>query len=468
MTFMSSARYAVAAAALTALLAPCTAQAMVKKIRLAGKPSENAVAVLLNVGNGCRQPRVERFRGGELTVRSEMIGECWACGAEMASKPWLAVLSRGHAAVVLDGSEVCKNSELVIELEGRKTMQVAVWMPDSPEETKKQREETARDEFANADWLLDRNMAGVALDPEFNVVARTSMPEGCEAFKTRRSQTPTDLAFKDDRLNVYFVGSVNVNCSGQDALFVQEGSSLGDLAHEMGHRLGLKEQTQGIDAVYKRGHTNGAKNFDCLNTMWVASGIPDEQLTIGQAFWMGLSCDSAAGRRALGDKCLKCGSADGGPPCVPYALGATPGGCRPCTKQMSESIRRRIPALALVPDNRISTDAQMCTLGEVRAKIEARFEELSKRSASRRELPLGTTDKARFQERWTQAGIAVLAIDLADKEKDPKKKQEWITHLDKQLKSGVYANYGYLSYALERLRSNQPLDRCETGNPLYQ
>jgi hypothetical protein len=66
-------------------------------------------------------------------------------------------------------------------------------------------------------------------------------------------------------------------------------SPLGRLAHEAGHALGLRGDSDGSGLRYDDGHTDSLEDeapFSSANVMWRANPILRHHLTLGQIAWM--------------------------------------------------------------------------------------------------------------------------------------------------------------------------------------
>jgi hypothetical protein len=333
--------------------------------------------------------------------------------------------------VYLTPQQVCGSSaSLNVALEERRKVVVDVWVRST------ELLSMAKDEVVNADWVLDRNLTGLALAVrKLEVLPATEvMPEGC---KEANSQTTANQFFDPKVLNIYYGVGDNSTCK-QPVIFINEsGQLLGDLAHEMGHALGLKKSDH--ENVYPQGHTNDAKGksvagFDCNNTMWRNSLILDHSLSLGQSFWMNFSESSFATSAALRLPCADKPGASS--PCVPISTGSVLDegqACKPCSLESDPTAPRH------------------CTPAEADNILSDRHRELSEH-AGKYGLTMGSVSPEEMNEHWrARTAIAIVAAPVADAiagAKSEEERQRYLDYLRKAVAkygTGLYAEYSYVS-----------------------
>ena len=169
-----------------------------------------------------------------------------------------------------------------------------------------------RDHVANLNLILNGlNPAGMVFDLRS---VSTPPPEAWELIghncwnehEVRRSEW-----FDRDAANVYYHPTPDVSarcCHGGDMIFLPAGSPLGRLAHEIGHALGLRGDSDGSNARYDDGHTDSLPSsnpFTEANIMWRGNATLRHHLTLGQIAWMHGSASSIlpklAGQTATDD-----------------------------------------------------------------------------------------------------------------------------------------------------------------------
>jgi hypothetical protein len=414
------------------------------------RPGTTATVVLVGVGGrDCSRNKVVAVHtSGRLSLTSQLREECWKCSAGDLQRPRVAVFARGRAAVHVRAESLCSSAEstLHVSMKERRPLAVRVWVS-------KDRERAARDEIVNADWILDKNRTGLALHAEVKRLGDgNTIVDDCDPARNKQFFDPAVM-------NVFFATGSNRACRGDPIIFTSTGGGvLGDLAHEIGHMLGLHKSDHEFE--YDQGHTNGIRGFDCSNTLWSTSSILDHTLSLGQASWMNVSDSSFAASREEG---LTCATEPGKPsPCVTLATGnALPRGqqCRPC----SEAQVKRL--LAARPDhvNQLSASAaQHCTIEQVTTLLSRRHEALVQHAAENG-MQLGSPSREDFVARWkvpTAVGTIATAVTAT---RDGKKRADYIALLRNALnaKEGLYLNNEYLVYIIRKLEKGQPATRCD-------
>ena len=150
-----------------------------------------------------------------------------------------------------------------------------------------------RDHVANLNLILNGlNPAGVVFDLQSMAAPP---PEAWELIghncwnehEVRRSRY-----YDPDAVNVYYHAAPDVSarcCLGGDLIFLGPRSPLGRLAHEIGHALGLRGDSDGSNIRYDDGHTDSLVEpnpFSNANIMWRANTTLRSHLTLGQIAWM--------------------------------------------------------------------------------------------------------------------------------------------------------------------------------------
>jgi hypothetical protein len=422
------------------------------KVRITGLAPGAGHRIVLagSQGQGCASHEI---RSDEPKL-IHLTGPCWQCPGAADSRIRVAVFARGHAVAYLTTKDICKRgpgAEVRLEMKPRVPVKVAVWAVRGFGTQ-------ARDEVVNADWTLDQGRAGVTLDADVESIAPDRFPpfDINEDEEVTCAKAAASQLFRKGAVNVYFGIGPNFTCASGEAIFIFKGQKLGILAHEMGHALGLLHGSDG-ERVYDQGHTNDRASFDCANAMWRDSDVVEDALSLGQAFWIGVSSEPFAAK-GRGDP-RKCRSDPGS--CIPWAIPrraiAGQPRCQPCTfreaVQLNEEVTRQLEAVA---PKRLLNVPRHCTEGERGEAVGRRFDAISAHALANPRLPrLGTPDRPEFVERW-QKRLEVAVLFEAIGNLAPADRQAGIDTLEDLKAKGWEAN-DYADEAIRRLKAGQPL-----------
>lgn len=287
--------------------------------------------------------------------------------------------------------------EFVIQMRPRRDVLVKVWTP-----TERNMPSMARDDIANADWIFDKDLAGITLRPSFRKIDAAQFPKPCgrDDEDCCRTISASDM-FDSGAINIYYgSGKDNSTCRDFPAVFIHDMPVLGDAAHELGHSLGLFQSDNEPGRKYSDGHTTGESGFACENVMWEGTHFLKDELSPGQAFWMSQSCSSFL---SYSGACLDCQSEAGVPsPCPRFSLGQEAGekGCAKRTVGTGPStvlVPRRLhesPASCEVPTSVYDSGSRL------EEELSARYGALRKHVLKRPDLALGAVTRSEFLEHW--------------------------------------------------------------------
>jgi hypothetical protein len=361
--------------------------------------------VVDDTGEHCRDSVVLPLSGqmfdskaGVLQIGGLVDSGCW-CNDPMAG---LAVLAPDRAVAYfanqrkrpnLPLSLCVKRDSFTVTLRHPREVDVHVWAPDV------RLRSMAKDDIANADWIYNKELAGVTLRPVFNKEKEGLSKLDCESAAASKFYQP-------GAINVYYgLGIENQTCEGGDIVLIHEVPVLGDAAHELGHALGLF-QNDNQNPLKPDGHTTAIQPFACDNVMWTQTQFLKNSLSPGQAFWMSQSCKSFL---AFSGTCLTCSPDPGSPsPCPPFSLGGTAAtSCNACSVQPSdhlvapivEKLRKELGAAGGHAIGDIPTSV-FCTRKELIADLYRRYNDLKAYVSHRPELPLGAAGKIDFINHW--------------------------------------------------------------------
>jgi len=446
----------------------------VRNLRILPRPKSGLMQVILvnaqssNPDQPCRKSvavAVDPEAPGDISVtglikvRDHVEEGCW-CDDPGAG---LAVLAPGRAVAYFGRDILCAprpEGTLNVELRPRREIRVEVWPRDAKLAS------LARDELANADWILDKNLTGLALRPHFNKADK-------EVSKTTCANAARGGRYVPGVINLYYgVGAgnsagSNLSCGNGPFVLVSDVPSFGDAAHEISHKLGLNIRDHHLD--YPEGHTTGKRGFSCANTMWTRSDTLNHLYTPGQAFWMSLSCTSFA---AFQGPCLACTTRDGAAsPCPPFVLGQVEEDreCPRCTVTEARSIARRVSARTGTPMSdapavspNVQQRPQFCEQSTLESKLRERHAILAQRAAAG-ELKLGLTKVEDFVLEWSaRIGVSVIIENISEGGSD---RDEGIRFLEEEFKKGPLKNESYLIYSIEKIRKGRFTKRCNQDDP---
>ncbi|MBI3678989.1 MAG: hypothetical protein HY235_01055, partial [Acidobacteria bacterium] len=217
------------------------------------------------------------------------------CWKPDALGPRIAVFAEGKAVTYLDREQVRTRTEgdqLKLELRPPTQLPLQIWLLSEDLRSE------AQDQVAYANWVFGRNLAGFVLDAGMSTVtAPEAVPdsnEDDEACSKALALLPS-LSFRPQtRIHVFYGKGVSLTCPVsapvQPIIFIESRPTLGVLAHEIGHAVGLAGPDGEPGRDYPEGHTNlERERFDGTNTMWELSGLYVYHFSLGQVFWMNLS-----------------------------------------------------------------------------------------------------------------------------------------------------------------------------------
>ncbi len=432
------------------------------KLRLTNvdDPAKVTVVLINASGPDCRQSvpleGATPIEGAaEVQVSPHVQPSCWQDKASAG----LVVMAPGRAVAYLHGAFLNLGvNQHQIEMRPPREVVIDVWPAG------KEFERAARDDIANFDWILEKRLAGVRLRPRFHDPKELVSNLTCE-------NAANSATYTKGVINLYYGGGRrNLSCRDNSAVFVHDIPVLGDVAHEVGHKLGLNQPDS--ERVYAAGHTTNAANFTCANVMWTASEILKDELSIGQAAWLGLSCSSYVADQG---GCLLCAARSSGKPeptspCPRFSLGQSPppAACPfDCPLEAAKHILENRPEM-FAPNH--DDKARLCTRGALRARLIQRFRDLRRHVQSRPDLRLSTNDEKSFVKWWMSRTATILTIEAiwATRKLSPATgkavpAESDLSYLKDQFQHGPLKNHLYLMYARDRMNQGTYQARCESG-----
>ena len=214
--------------------------------------------------------------------------------------------------------------------------------------------------------------------------------------------------------------------------------------------------------------------------MWTLSEVLKQNLSIGQAAWLGLSCSSFLAAQGA---CIPCPAvnSDTGEvpsPCPRFSLRPTetpeaetaeetPTTCPfNCPIDQAKGLLEVQPATETPnPDGRL----RLCTRSDLRRRLVDRFRQLRNHVSGRPALPLSTNSEKVFVKFWMGRIATILTIEAiwADCKISPDGKpvasQAELSYLEDQFNNGPLKGHDYLMYARDKMSRGEHKSHCETG-----
>ena len=402
-------------------------------------------------------------------LRIPLTGPCWKCDGENQSRVRLAVFARGRSIAYLTGDEICRRQPgagIPIQLEPRTPVKVAMWAI-------KGLGSQARDQLANADWVLDQSRTGIALRPTFEVVEPSSFPKFDGANEDAIcAQGAASQLFKRGAgaINVFFGASdsgKNFTCPSGNIIMISDMPELRILAHELGHALGLLGDTNDGVKKYVEGHTTNEPFFNCANTMWTNSHLVEDNFSLGQAFWIGVSSEPFAAKARPDGNLLECKTHP--ERCMQLAIPrraiVDQPLCRPCRFGDALGIdEEQTQAQGADLRRRLIREPRHCTNLERDAALEKRFAQIFEHRAKLNPAlpPLGSISAVRFRQRWSARAEVALLIEAAGNlllqgsEVAKKRRELALKQLKEWRASGWTRGSTYLAECIRRLEAGEP------------
>lgn len=423
-----------------ALATIANAQLQTQMIVTGPAPAEPVTLVLNRwSGDDCSGTgfmRVPLPADGKLTLPADRGARCW----EDDPLAGLAAMARDRAVAYLRASEFQGEEPVRFEMRPRRIVDVVVHPASA------RMAELARDDLAHTDWIWNHNLAGLTIR------ARFLKPDVKVSTASCGSVFEKGNNFVAGVINLYYgARGQNISCGENSAVFVHEVPVLGDAAHELSHRLGLNQLDNHRDPRFDDGHTTNQRGFACNNVMWTLSETLVNQLSPGQAFWMGLSCGSFAAHHGA---CLSCAEEEGAAsPCPSFSVGqqlelAVCGACI-------------VPEIEKLIGANVDTQGRnrLCDRETLRSRLRARYQQLRNNNG----LKLGSRSERRFVNRWMAEIQTVLMVESVAQLKD-QQRTDGIGYLRKVAEDRALSpeKRHYLEYSALKLE-NIPdyLPRCE-------
>ena len=267
-------------------------------------------------------------------------------------------------------------------------------------------------------------------------------------------------------INVFFGIGQNKTCPSGDVVFIEQGAELRILAHELSHALGLLFVQHDGDTPYPQGHTNDVPPFDCGNTMWVGSHIVKEGLSLGQAFWVGVSREPFTGKhrsdlracRSHPESCLRFSIQDD------VQLVSR---CRPCSFETALNIDRS-QTRSRAPDfrNLLRTAPRLCTNLQMEQELRDRFGLLATHAKDEgNRFAKGSRGPKAFVDLWLPNAVVALTVEAAGESNNPDLRKAAIGALERAQSRGGTQGSPYLAAAIKRLKAGQSAPKtCTVSN----
>lgn len=423
-----------------AALAPFATAQLQTQLNVTGPPPGEPVTLILTRWNGadCSGSGLQRIAlpaDGKLTLPAGRGDACW----QNDPLAGLAVLARDRAVAYLRAAEFDGRDEpVVVEMRPRRIVNIVVHPASARMEL------LARDDLAHTDWIWNRNLAGLTIRARFLPPNAAVENAHCEKL----------LDFVPGEINLYYgAQGQNLSCGFNSAVFVHDVPVLGDAAHELSHRLGLNQLDHSREASFDNGHTTNQEKagFGCNNVMWTLTDVLQDQLSPGQAFWMGLACSSFTAHHG---PCLACAEVAGDPsPCPSFAVGQEFSGavCDACD----------LPELKLIVGE-VDTQGrnQFCDRDSLRKALAARFRDLQQNNGLK---PVSRNERE-FVERWLAEIQTVLKVESVARLMEQQDRDRGQALLFELAEKAPREWQRYLRYAADAIRKNPGYrPRCEQG-----
>lgn len=306
--------------------------------------------------------------------------------------------------------------EITIRMRDKRDVPVMVWVPDQGNF-----ESMARDEIANADWIYETALAGITLHPVFTKTPVTAPPEAPKdpVMPSCSSDNRDDCClavtrspfFDPGAINIYYGnGSRNFSCNGVPAVFIHDRPILGDVAHELGHQLGLNQSDHSPEQLaktppanfFEQGHTTFAKQFSCDNVMFEDTHFLKNSLSLAQAFWISQNGGSFVNQNSATFACADNTAKESA--CPLFVVGAkepqqcltTPAVMIPQCLDGNPFATRDLPA------------STYRTGREIEQALDERYKLLKAHAKGKGDLRLGAIGRGDFKDHWAP----LIAINL--------------------------------------------------------
>ncbi len=363
---------------------------------------------------------------GKLTLPADRGAKCW----EDDPLAGMAAMARDRAVAYLPAIEFQISEPVRIEMRPRRIVDVVVHPASA------RMADLARDDLAHTDWIWNHNLAGLTIR------ARFLKPDGKVSEASCGSVFEKGNNFVPGVINLYYgARGQNISCGENSAVFVHEVPALGDAAHELSHRLGLNQLDHNRDPRFDDGHTTNQRGFACNNVMWPLSETLVNQLSPGQAFWMGLSCGSFAAHHGA---CLRCAEEEGAAsPCPSFIVGQQ--------RELAVCGACIVPEIEKLTGAKVDTQGRnrLCDRETLRGALRARYRELRNNNG----FQLGSRSERKFVARWMAEIQTVLMVESVAQLKD-QQRADGIEYLRKVAEDRALSpeKRDYLRYSADKLK----------------
>lgn len=250
------------------------------KVRIHNESPPNAWGILVDGARSSGPVNDARYTSKGATRRVGKLDTGPSSNEEVAA-------FTNHRPVALAESVgwTSSNSDIVdVTFPDRILISVTVWIVQGPFNTQRQ---LAIDHCVTTASVWNSERMGVGFSP-FEIIDATGDPDAPTYYDfdcSMRTGIQNDIGFKPDRINVYWVDTVDGGTGRGQACafgsnFVAMGSTANDelLVHEFGHNFDLR-------------HIDGQATFDQTNIM-MSGSVTRQFITEGQLFRMHLNGNS--------------------------------------------------------------------------------------------------------------------------------------------------------------------------------